>query len=257
MNDDLKAAIYAAKCAGKFVRDNYETTKTISVKGKHDFATNVDIEAERIIFNALKPHGYSFLGEESGETSSSNKKQWIVDPIDGTSNYICGIPFFAISIGLMSGNKLVLGVVYDPLRDECYWAHKGSGSYLNGQKLRVSNTLKFGESFVLIEHGRSDKAIEKYIELTKHLMTKKGTAIMRQGSTALMLCYVAKGSSPAFISYGDELYDYVAGLLIAEEAGAKVTDWVGQQWNNSSSYILASTPSVQDEIIDRVKLLQS
>lgn len=257
ISNDLKLAIKAAKDAGKIIYAAYRKSKSIKRKGLNDFVTATDLEAENAIIKTLQSTGYSIFGEETGRTENKTRKKWIIDPLDGTSNFIRSFSFFAVSIALIEDDKnLVLGVVYDPIAKECYWAERKKGAYVNGKKIKVSNHKDFDGAIILIEHGRSEKNKKDYILSMKNLILNKGALLLRQGSTALMLCYVAKGSAEAFLSCGDELYDYAAGLIIAKEAGAQISDWKGKIWDNSNSYILAANSEIRDKILKRISGIQ-
>ena len=251
---NAQLAITAAKEAGAFVRKSFSQPQEIKRKGFNDYRTETDIKAEEIVINHLQKTGYSFFGEETGNKKNTNTdRKWIIDPIDGTTNFIRGIPFFANSIALIEDNKtLLLGVVYNPIDDKCYWAERKKGAYLNGERIHVSETESFDGAIVLLEHNRSKEGKKDYVRATEKLIEPNGPTILRQGGTALMLCYLARGSADAFLSSGDQIYDYAAGLIIAEEAGATVSDWNGRSWKNTNSRILATTPGLRQKILDRV-----
>ena len=214
MSQDLELAIHAAKQSGKVIKDAYGNVKGISRKALNDYVTSTDTEAEKIIVDLLKQTEYSIFGEESGTTDNQTRKKWVIDPIDGTINFIRNIPFFALSIALMEDNKeVILGVVYDPIADECYWAEKNEGAYLNGEKIHVSELDNFDGSLILIEHNRSEEGKKDYLDASRNLILNKGSVLLRQGSSALMLCYIAKGSSEAFLSSGDEVFDIAVDRL--------------------------------------------
>ncbi len=254
MSPDLKLAIQSAKKAGKIIKAEYaKSNKKITQKGSNDFVTKADKKSEQVIIRNLQKTGYSILSEEIGEINNQNSKKWVIDPLDGTSNFIRGIPFFAVSIALIRSEKrLLLGVIYDPLTEECYWAEENSGAYLNNKKITVSNIGELENSVILIEHGRSQEARKDYLNISNKLIQEKESLVLRQGATSLMLCYLAKGSCEAFLSCGDELYDYAAGLIIAKEAGAYISDWGGREWDNSNSHILASNPKIHDKILGQI-----
>ena len=195
MSNDLKLAIDAAKQAGSIIKKAYGKVAKSKRKGFNDFVTEIDLKAEKIVIQSLEQTGYSILGEESGKTDNQSRKKWVIDPIDGTSNFIRNIPFFAVSIALVEDDKnLILGVVYDPISDECYWAERGEGAYLNGKKIHISTKNNFDGAIVLLEHGRSDRDKTDYVNAMGKLMLGDGPSVLTQGSTALMLCYVAIGS---------------------------------------------------------------
>lgn len=253
MSDDLELAICAAKDAGRIIREAYgKNNKTMS-KGSNDFTTETDVQAEQAIIAVLQRTGYSFLGEETGVTDHQSRKRWIIDPLDGTLNFVRGFPFFAVSIALMEdGKEIVLGVVYDPIADECYWAERNTGAYMNDRKISVSQVSDLEKAALLIDHGKSEESKREYLRSLSALMLNRGAVILRQGGTALMLCHMAKGSFEAFLSCGDELYDYAAGLIIAKEAGASISDWEGNAWNTASSSILAANDKMKANILARI-----
>lgn len=258
MLKDLALAIDAAKQAGNIIRDQYGTRQTITKKGINDFVTKTDTAAERAIIDRLRHSKYSIVSEESDPIQGTDThKRWVIDPLDGTNNFIHGLPFVTVSIALVDDtDDVLLGVVYDPLRDECYYASKKGGAYMNKTLLSVSRHATFEASIILIEHGRIPNSVERYTGAIKNLIAKNDVTILRYGGSALMLCYVAKGSAEAFVSFGDEFHDYAAGLVIAQEAGAVITDWRGQTWDNSSAYVAVSAPGMQPEIISHLQKLQ-
>ena len=253
MTQDLSLAIRAAKDAGRIIRKAYGKSKIIMNKGANDCATETDVQAEHAIIAALQEKEYSFLGEETGIIDRQSHKKWIVDPLDGTLNFVRGFPFFAVSIALIEDDKeLVLGVVYDPIADECYWAERGEGAFMNDRKISVSQTSGLESAVLLIDHGKSEKHKKEYLRSLHSLMLNQGADVLRQGATALMLCHMAKGSFDAFLSCGDELYDYAAGLIIAKEAGASISDWEGNAWDIASSSLLAANGAMRRNILSRI-----
>ena len=252
MSQDLELAIHAAKSAGSIIREAYGKEKAIVIKGTNDIVTDTDVQAEHTILGILKRTGYSSFGEESGVTERQSARRWIVDPLDGTANFVRGFPFFAVSIALMEDEKnIVLGVVYDPIADECYWAEQGKGAYMNGRKIFVNSLSDMEKATFLIDHGKSEQHKVEFLRSLSALTLNRGATVLRQGATALMLCYVAKGSFDAFLSFGDQLYDYAAGLLIAEEAGADISDTKGNAWNTASTSLLVANAAMHSVILTR------
>lgn len=255
MSKDLELVMNAAREAGKIVKKGYGNIKEISDKGEgKGIVTDVDKKSEEIIKNILNSSGYSFLGEEEGRTDNNSEYCWVIDPIDGTTNFSRGIPLFAISIALIKNDELLIGVILNPITDECFYAEKGKGAFLNGKKISVSdkNILKGNE--VLLEGGYSDRDKDIYATVTK--IFSKESYTRRFGTTALEICYVANGSAEAFLSSGDSLWDFAAGLILVKEAGGKVTDWKGKDWSNKSSFICATNGLVHNEVIEQIKDLQ-
>lgn len=253
---DLRLAIEAAEKASEVIRTGYKKIRTISPKEGKGFVTNVDEEAENVIKSVLvEKTPYSFLGEEHGEMQRDPKARWVVDPIDGTNNFMRHIRLFSVSIALMREGKLALGVICNPISQECYVAERGAGAYCNDEKIRVSNQQTLIDSFGVLSSGYEQKTKERYVELTRCLVPD--VRPRKLGAATLELCYLAQGSIDLFICSGDELWDYAAGLVIAREAGATITDWKGAAWNNTSSFICASNGKFHDELVSRIADLQT
>ena len=163
-----------------------------------------------------------------------------------------------MSIALIEDNKsLVLGVIYDPITLSCYFAEKNSGAYLNDKQIYVSKQSNYESSVILMDHGYSKKSNSDFLLALANVTQNNGAQVLRLGATALPLCYTSKGAFEAFLSCGDKLYDYAAGLIIAKEAGAIISDWNGNPWDNSSPYILVTPPQLQQNILKRLTGLQS
>ena len=216
--------------------------------------TTIDVDAEHAIIEMLGSSGYSVYGEETGITHGKGNKMWIIDPLDGTQNFVRGLPFFAVSIALIENDDLVLGVVYDPLLDECYSAERNAGAYRNRERITASKKEALMDAAVLIEHGKSAISRKRYAECTTVLM-QQGCTVLRLGSTALMLCHVATGGFDAFVSVGDELYDHAAGLIIAKEAGAHISDWSGNAWRRDSETIAVAPDVLCKNIVNYTSTL--
>lgn len=256
-SSDLQLAIKAAKAAGEVIKAEYGKVQTIEDKedGAKGIVTNVDKESEEAILKILQSKSnYAIFSEETGNIEGSNEL-WVIDPIDGTTNFSRNVPLFCLSIGLIRKNKIELGVIYNPVLDELYFAEKGKGAFLNEKRIYISTQQTLKGSVMFINNGYALEDKEKYVEVSKRLIPY--SSLRKFGSTAFELCYVAKGSADAFISSGDELYDYAAGLIIVEEAGGKVTDWKGKGWNNTNSFILASNGKIHQELLQKIQNLQS
>jgi myo-inositol-1(or 4)-monophosphatase len=226
----LEEVIETAKAAGAFIRKQSETFEysQVEMKGRNDLVSYVDKTAEEIIVNKLHT-----LLPEAGfvveENTRSEKKEcnWIVDPLDGTTNFIHGIPCFAVSIALEYAGEILLGVVYEVNRDECFYAEKNKGAFLNGKKIQVSSREKLSESLVAtgfpiynFEH------IHNYFKALHHFM-QHTHGLRRIGAAAADLCYLACGRVDAFFEYNLKPWDVAAGALIVMEAGGKVYDFKG------------------------------
>ena len=214
----------ARKAAKSILRDFGELEKLqVSVKGQNDFVTVADVKAQDIIYNELlkaRPN-YGFLMEEGKQKNSLNENEftWIIDPIDGTLNFMNGVPYFAISIALYNNNKVIAGVVFDPIHNDIYWAEEGVGAYLNDQRLRVANKRNLDNSLIALGIpflGRGDH--KKHIKNQKAVM-EKVAGLRRFGAASLDLAYVAAGRVDGFWEYGLSAWDIAAGLILVKEAG--------------------------------------
>ncbi|MGH7884163.1 MAG: inositol monophosphatase family protein, partial [Thermodesulfobacteriota bacterium] len=191
------------------------------------------------------------LAEEgSNHNNSDSSYKWIVDPLDGTMNYSHDYPFFCVSIGLEYENEIVLGVIFDPVRDEMFSAEKGKGATLNGEKITVSDTKLIEDSFVVSGtfYYHNDELMDKHLSILKKV-NKKVRGVRRDGSACLNLCYVACGRFEAFWEYGLKPWDMAAGSLIIEEAGGKITRYDGSEFNIYSGEVLISNGLIHDEMV--------
>ena len=240
---NLNIMIKASEKASKgLIRDFGELEQLqVSIKGPSDFVTNADIKAEKIIIDELTKSrkNYSILSEESG--SKENKdidNVWIIDPIDGTINFLHGVPHFAISIALKSNNEIVSGLIYDPIKDEMFYAEKNNGAYFNNKRIRVSKRKKIEEC--LFASGEIDNENIKQKTNAK-LKTRKS------GSAALDMAYVAAGRYDGYYQKNLNLWDIAAGIIIVKEAGGIVSDLDLKQNNNIN--IIASSSSINEKLV--------
>lgn len=236
----------ALKASKRLLRDFGEVEKLqVSKKGTRDFVSNADIFAERIIREVLEEArpNFGFLMEESGSVPGKGldkEYRWIIDPLDGTMNFIHGIPYFCISIGLEKAGEIISGVVYDPIRDELFCAEKGYGAYVNDQRLRVSGRVDasealFGYSF----STRGDYTADVFKGFVENL--EEPTAASRRfGASALDLCYLAAGRLDAYIASGLASWDVSAGTLMIREAGGIVTTIVGKSFDHLQNNLFAA-----------------
>ena len=233
----------ALKAARGLIRDFGEVEQLqVSVKGPGDFVSNADLKADRILREELtraRP-GYGLLFEESGAVEGSDKRhRWIVDPLDGTINFLHGIPHFAISIGLERDGEIVAGVVYEPTRDELYWAEKGAGAYLNDRRLRVSARRQLGEAMIGTGMARRDRDPVLYSAILASILAAT-SGVRRFGAAALDLAYVASGRLDGFWEFGLSPWDIAAGMLLVREAGGYVSDLSGGHAMMASGDVLAA-----------------
>ncbi len=221
----------ALKAARGLIRDFGEVEQLqVSVKGPGDFVSTADLRAEKVLRTELSKArpGYGFLFEEGGgEAGSDPRHRWIVDPLDGTSNFLHGIPHFAISIALERDGEIVAGVIYEPVRDEMFWAEKGAGAFLNDRRLRVSGRRQLSEALIgtgipFAAHGDH----ETYLATLAAVMPVT-SGVRRHGAAALDLAYVAAGRLDGFWEVGLQPWDIAAGIRIVREAGGYIPDLAG------------------------------
>ena len=220
-----------ARNVGNFMAEERKTfdDSKIEIKGVHDLVSYVDKTAEiRIIkeLQQLVPEA-GFIAEEGTNNTRGERYNWVIDPLDGTTNYIHGIPIYSVSIALIDGNEPVLGVVYEVGHDECFYAWKDGGAFLNGQPIKVSNRSEVGNALLATGFPYSDfSRLDSYVEMFKWAMTN-ARGVRRLGSAAADLVYVACGRFDAFWEYDLKPWDVAAGVIIVIEAGGKVTDYKG------------------------------
>jgi myo-inositol-1(or 4)-monophosphatase len=237
-------AAAALKAARALNRDFGEVEQLqVSIKGPSDFVSTADLRAERTLKTELlraRP-GYALLFEEGGATEGTDPHhRWIVDPLDGTTNFLHGIPHFAISIALERDGEIVAGVVYEPTRDEMFWAEKGIGAYLNDRRLRVSARRLLGDALIgtgIPFRGHGDHP--SYVATLARVMAAT-SGVRRLGAAALDLAYVAAGRYDGFWEFGLAPWDIAAGLLLVKEAGGFVSDLAGGQTMMASGDVLAA-----------------
>jgi myo-inositol-1(or 4)-monophosphatase len=234
----------ALKAARGLIRDFGEVEQLqVSVKGPGEFVSTADLRAERTLkveLSRARP-GYGLLFEEGGATEGSDPRhRWIVDPLDGTTNFLHGIPHFAISIALERDGDIVAGIVYEPTRDEMFWAEKGAGAYLNDRRLRVSARRRLDDALIATGipfRGRGDHPT--YLATLARIMAAT-SGVRRLGAAALDLAYVAAGRYDGFWEFGLFPWDIAAGLLLVREAGGFVSDLSGGQSMLTSGDVLAA-----------------
>ncbi len=249
MIEDLK---FIAKTSGEIIRSYFG--KTFSIEFKSDMknlVTQADKESEKAIIDFIKNKypSHGILAEESGSQSIGADYLWVVDPLDGTSNFAHGLPIFSVSIGLQFKGETVMGVVYDVMRDKLYSAEKGSGAFRDDFKLTVSKNSMIEESFLVTGFPYNisenpENAFEKFIA-----MTKASRAVRRLGSAAIDFCYVAEGVFDGFWEVFLNPWDICAGKLLVEEAGGMVTDFCGEPITIFNNTILASNGKIHQKMI--------
>lgn len=245
-----------AKSIGTFIADEQKkfTLDQVEVKGKANFVSYVDKKSEEKIVEALLNllPGSGFIAEEGTAGSTDEKYKWIIDPLDGTTNFIHGVPPFAISIALMEGDDIVLGVVYEITHDECFYAWKDSKAYLNGTEIMVSTASHTKDALIAtgFPYYQFDK-LDSYISAMRYFMLNSH-GLRRLGSAATDMAYVAAGRFEAFWEHGLHSWDVAAGAIIIRQAGGKVTDFKGGDKFLFNGELVASNNAYYNEFYDIV-----
>ena len=237
---NLNVMIKASEKASKsLIRDFGEVENLqVSVKGPLDFVTNTDIKVEKILIEELtkSKKNFSILSEETGFIKNKdNKNIWIIDPIDGTSNFLHGIPHFAISIALQSENEIVSGLIFDPIKNEMFYAEKNNGSYLNNKRIRVSKKKEINKC-LFATNGKKFK--------NTNLHNRKS------GSAALDMAYVAAGRYDGYFQENLNLWDIAAGLILIKEAGGVINEV--DLGKNENLEIIASSPNINEKMLEKL-----
>lgn len=254
ISKELKVAVRAARQAGKILMKYYGKTERHYKEGT-SIVTKADREAEELIRSIIKNKfpDHSILGEEFGSEKRDSDYTWIIDPLDGTTNYSAHFPFFCVSIALTKNSEPILGVVYYPHTKEMFHAELGKGAFLNSKKISVSSSENIPRSvigFCLTGKGLED--VERITKIFRKL--KNVTNNVRQfGASALELAYVANGRIDAFLVVNAKSWDVAAGMLLVSEAGGKITDLSGKYFNLESYDLLASNGRIHDEILETIK----
>jgi myo-inositol-1(or 4)-monophosphatase len=248
MHGMLNIAIRAARRAGELMIRQMNQLESLTVvdKGHNDFVSQVDKAAETAIIEIIRDHhpDHAILAEESG-ASGEHEYQWIIDPLDGTTNYLHGFPQFAVSIAVARNGELEHGVVYDPLRQEIFSASRGQGAQLDGRRIRVSKRTSLQQSLVATGfpfHGNLVH-VERYLNMLRAVMLESA-GVRRPGAAALDLCYVAAGRVDAFFELGLKKWDVAAGALIIREAGGRISNFQGGDGYLDSGNVIAGSPKV-------------
>lgn len=239
-----------ARAAGAIVRAGYGRANRIEFKGEVDLVTEIDQRSEALILERVRAAfpDHAVYAEESGR-SGSHDYEWLIDPLDGTTNYAHAIPCFSVSIGLAHQGRMVLGVVYDPLRDELFAAEAGRGATRNGEPIRVAAQTELGRSLLTtgFPYDVRTSPINNFREW--ELFYKRSQGVRRPGSAALDCCYVACGRFDGYWEYKVAPYDVAAGVLIAQEAGAVITTVTGEPYTLPSASILMANPDVHRQML--------
>jgi myo-inositol-1(or 4)-monophosphatase len=247
----LEVARKAAKESGRIQIKGLSQKLQVDHKGRYDLVTDVDRECEEVVVSILQEAfpGIGILAEESARKDTGSKEVWIIDPLDGTTNYASGYPAFCTNIALQRAGEIVLGVVYEPVRDELFEAVRGEGSRLNGATIRVSKTEKLSQA-LLATGFPYDRCEQPHTNLDRFCaLTMRTRGVRRGGSASLDLCYTACGRLDGYWEIRLQPWDVCAGALIVSEAGGRVSDLAGQEYDWSGKETLASNRRLHDELV--------
>jgi len=251
----LDTAIEAARAAGQIIVEKYRQPIAVHTKGFRDLVTEVDIAAQQAIVDLIAARfpSHAILAEEDpGKLDDEREYTWVVDPLDGTTNYAFRLPIFSVSIGLAHRGEPVLGVVYDPMRDHLFCAQAGQGAFLNGTPLRVAEREELIGTLVAFDWARDPRIREAVLRILNHVAPQVGT-VRALGSAALGPCYVAAGWLDAYFHARLSPWDAAAGAVIVREAGGQATDFAGQPWSLTSPRFLAASSALHPGMLALIR----
>jgi len=255
---ELKIAKQVSKEAGKFLKKEFNNWQRGNEKYKkhHEIVTWCDKKAEGIILKELKKNfpKYNILSEESGIKNNKNNYTWVIDPLDGTTNFITHNPLFSVSISLMYKKEIVLGLIYIPMLNELYHAIKNKGAYKNNKKITVSSIKEIKNSFTTYCHGKGLVNTKKSYKLYEFLHNK-ATDCRHLGSTTIELAMVAAGHTDTLLVPSASLWDVATGTLLVKEAGGKITSWKNKEWDINTKSLVASNNKIHTKLIQIIKRL--
>lgn len=250
----LNFAIETARDAGRVLLEKFGRIETVTKKGDINLVTEADLASEALIVERIKSHfpRHAILAEEAGNavvTGEDGGHKWIIDPLDGTTNYAHGYPCFCVTIALEYESEIVLGVTYDPTRDELFTAEKGRGAALNGKPIRVSDTHELGNALIVTGFPYDIKHREDFARhLTEFLLSSRG--VRRDGSAAIDMAYVACGRFDGFWEDGLNPWDVAAGKLLIEEAGGVISYYDGSKFSIYTPPIVANNGLIHQQMLN-------
>ena len=253
----LNFAIETARQAGSILLEKFGRKINISKKGEIDLVTEADLASEKLIIERIKSHypKHSILAEESGESiiqGGDSSFKWVIDPLDGTTNFAHGYPCFCVNIALERDGEIIVGVTFDPTRDELFAAEKGGGATLNNKPIRVSETAKLSEALIVTGFPYDFKLKENF---SKHLndFLLKSRGVRRDGSAAIDMAYVACGRFDGFWEEGLHAWDVAAGVLLIQEAGGRVSTYADEKFSIYQPPICADNKLIHGEMLAILK----
>lgn len=250
MKEETQIAVKAAKAAGRILLGHFGTILDVERKGPKELVTQVDLECNRKIISTLRAaypeHG--IYSEETPEDFGDSECRWVIDPVDGTHNFIYGMPLFGVSIALEREGKSILGVMYLPYNNRLLVAEKGRGATLNSRRIHVTVRKSLKNAMIIFGGDVRNPSKRQTAEAARKV--EEGVfGIRRFGSAVAHYDYVASGAADAYIQIRNKVWDNAAGFLIVEEAGGKVTDWSGRDWNINTTQFVASNGRIHKELL--------
>lgn len=256
MEDFIKAGKKAAISSSEILMHYFNKEVNINKKGAVDIVTQADKESEKNIISIIKNNfnDHGILGEETGWDNEDSKYSWIIDPLDGTTNFAAGLPVFSISIALYKDKKPIFGIVHDPVKNHTYLGVKEKGAFLNGEKIKVSKEISIEDTLIATGFPYNFKEILPELKNRFFSVLNHVRGVRRLGSAALDLCYLSCGVFDGFFEQNLKPWDTAAGIIIAKEAGAKITDFSGNEFNPFSSEILATNSLIHEKMVSILEL---
>jgi len=249
----LEFAKITAKGAGAILMEHFGKISSYDRKSSHiDLLTIADTQSEAFILKEITKTfpDHHIIAEESATVENNSDYRWVIDPLDGTTNFVHSLPIFAVSIGLQYKDETIVGVVYNPAVDKCFWAEKNGGAFLNGESIHITSTNTLGDSLLVTGFPYyHDDRWRKGFDLFKTLYGKT-QGVRRLGAAALDFCFVAMGRFEGFWEFGLQPWDVCAGALIVKEAGGKVSDWDDSPMPFSGNRILATNGHIHKEMLE-------
>ncbi len=251
MGRELEVAVEAARASGEVLRRSFGTDLNVRFKGPVDLVTEVDVESERVAKAILREAfpDYAVLAEESGRTRGTENARWIIDPVDGTTNYAHGLPLVAVTIALEVAGELEVGVVYNPILEEMFVAERGGGATRNGAPIGVSDTDDLSLALIVSGFPYDRALVPEALELWNEF-TLRSQGMRRLGSAALDICYVATGQFDGYYEVSVFPWDIAAAVLVLTEAGGRVSDYSGEALDIESGRIVASNGRIHDQMVE-------
>lgn len=246
----LQTAIEAAQQAGRVIAERYSKEHDVTIKGYRDIVTEADTAAEAVVLEMIRDRfpDHAILSEEAGSNDVASGYTWVVDPLDGTTNYAHRVPVFCVSIGVLEEGEPLVGVIHDPLRGQTFVAERGGGGRLNGAPVHVSRVSDFGHTLVGFDWTHSNAGRQRILACLAGIAPRCGT-VRGLGSAALALAYVAAGWLDAYFHPGLKPWDAAAGMLLIAEAGGRCTTLEGEPYQVDSSGCVATNGLVHDELL--------